>query len=155
MSWFDIIKYNRDHYVEANKKHSDKGTINRHKKILDLVSNSSIKNKNMGRTINSIKNNQPVIIGFPPIQEIINLSIEEVIDHLYSLMGQVDELFRNKDKRTFERFNNNFEFVMDELQDLTRMRDSNMVRQILTNLLKPIYKLIRDTNTRSRRRGRF
>ncbi len=177
MSWFDIIKYNRDHYVEANKKHSDEGTINSHKKILDLVSNSSIKNKNMGRTINSIKNKQPVILGFPPIQEIINLSVEEVIGHLENLLKEVNGVFNeykktnryyrdeSLSKRTFHRFENSIVSAIEELTHYYNARISfrrersaiqfdESMRQAVEYLLKPIYRLIRETNTSSRKGGR-
>ena len=58
MSWFDILKYNREHYVKAGQKHNDEETINRHTKILEEVARSPIKNKKMGRGIRRIVQNQ-------------------------------------------------------------------------------------------------
>ena len=55
MGWFDILKYNREHYVEASKKHNDPETIETHKKILELVEASPVKNKEMGRRIAQLK----------------------------------------------------------------------------------------------------
>tara|TARA_R110000737_G_scaffold334226_1_gene352354 strand:+ start:34 stop:264 length:231 start_codon:yes stop_codon:yes gene_type:complete len=55
MGWFDILKYNREHYVEASKKHNDPETIETHKEILELVEASPRKDKAMGRRIAQLK----------------------------------------------------------------------------------------------------
>lgn len=69
MSWFDIIKYNRKHYVAADKKHNDENVIEAHKEILGIVNRSKIKNKNMGRKIGAIRVGMPVITGEEFLQE--------------------------------------------------------------------------------------
>ena len=51
MSWENILKYNREHYVRAGRKHNNPDTIEAHKKILDKVKTSKIKDRKMGRQI--------------------------------------------------------------------------------------------------------
>lgn len=69
MSWFDIVKYNRKHYVAADKKHNDENVIEAHKEILGIVNRSKIKNKNMGRKIGAIRLGMPVITGEEFLEE--------------------------------------------------------------------------------------
>jgi hypothetical protein len=73
MTWFDIIKYNREHYVAAGKKHNDEKVIESHKQILDIVNRSDIKNKKMGRKIGAIKSGLPIITG----EEYLNKPFDE------------------------------------------------------------------------------
>ena len=58
MSWFDIVKYNREHYVRAGRKHNDPETISIHKKILEIVNDPNIPRKVLGILIKDILEQQ-------------------------------------------------------------------------------------------------
>ena len=95
MSWRDIIKYNREHYVKAGRKHNDPNVIEAHKEILDTVKNSRIKDRKMGRQIRRTLMGLPT----PPKKYDMKLLGEEG-----SLVGYLKEL-RRYEKRLIEEYN--------------------------------------------------
>jgi len=54
MSWFDIVKYNREHYVRAGRKHNDPETISLHQRILDIVNEPNIPRRELGARIKQV-----------------------------------------------------------------------------------------------------
>jgi len=54
MSWFDIVKYNREHYVRAGRKHSDPETISTHQRILEIVNDPNIPRRELKYRIKAI-----------------------------------------------------------------------------------------------------
>jgi len=54
MTWQDIIKYNREHYVRAGRKHNDPETISVHQRILDIVNDRNIRRGELGARIKAI-----------------------------------------------------------------------------------------------------
>tara|TARA_R110002020_G_scaffold127857_4_gene286685 strand:- start:4080 stop:4640 length:561 start_codon:yes stop_codon:yes gene_type:complete len=95
MSWQNILKYNREHYVKAGRKHNDPNVIEAHKEILNRVKNSRIKDRKMGRQI------RRTLIGLPtpPKEYDMKLLREEG-----SLVGYLKEVRRYR-KRLREEYN--------------------------------------------------
>lgn len=54
MSWQDILKYNRKHYVRAGRKHNDPKTISVHQRILEIVNDSNIPRRELQYRIKAI-----------------------------------------------------------------------------------------------------
>jgi hypothetical protein len=54
MSWQNILKYNREHYVRAGRKHNDRDTISVHQRILELVNDRDIPRRELGQRIKDI-----------------------------------------------------------------------------------------------------
>lgn len=54
MSWENILKYNREHYVRAGRKHNDPETISVHQRILEIVNDSNIPRRELGQRIKDI-----------------------------------------------------------------------------------------------------
>ena len=54
MSWENILKYNREHYVRAGRKHNDPKTISVHQRILDIVNDRDIPRRELGQRIKQI-----------------------------------------------------------------------------------------------------
>ena len=54
MSWQDILKYNREHYVRAGRKHNDPKTISVHQRILEIVNDPNIPRRELQYRIKAI-----------------------------------------------------------------------------------------------------
>jgi hypothetical protein len=54
MSWENILKYNREHYVRAGRKHNDPETISVHQRILEIVNDNNIPRRELGQRIKDI-----------------------------------------------------------------------------------------------------
>ena len=54
MNWQNILKYNREHYVRAGRKHSDPETISTHQRILEIVNDPNIPRRELGVRIKRI-----------------------------------------------------------------------------------------------------
>jgi hypothetical protein len=95
MSWRDIIKYNREHYVKAGRKHNDPNVIEAHKEILDRVKNSRIKDRKMGRQI------RRTLIGLPTPPKEYDMKL---LGEKGSLVGYLKEVKRYE-KKLREEYN--------------------------------------------------
>jgi len=54
MSWESILKYNREHYVRAGRKHNNPKIIRVHQRILDIVNDPTIPRRELGQRIKDI-----------------------------------------------------------------------------------------------------
>ena len=54
MSWQNILKYNREHYVRAGRKHNDRDTISVHQRILEIVNDPNIPRRELRYRIKEI-----------------------------------------------------------------------------------------------------
>jgi len=54
MSWQNILKYNREHYVRAGRKHNDPETISVHQRILEIVNDDFIPRRELRYRIKQI-----------------------------------------------------------------------------------------------------
>jgi len=54
MSWENILKYNREHYVRAGRKHNDRNTISLHRRILEIVNDPTIPRRELKYRIQAI-----------------------------------------------------------------------------------------------------
>tara|TARA_S200002703_G_scaffold97034_1_gene83810 strand:+ start:31 stop:207 length:177 start_codon:yes stop_codon:yes gene_type:complete len=54
MSWQYILKYNRNHYVRAGRKHNDPKTISVHQRILEIVNDPNIPRRELQYRIKAI-----------------------------------------------------------------------------------------------------
>jgi len=54
MSWQNILKYNREHYVRAGRKHNNPETISVHQRILEIVNDRDIPRRELGQRIKDI-----------------------------------------------------------------------------------------------------
>ena len=68
MSWENILKYNREHYVRAGRKHNDPETISVHQRILELVNNLNVPRRELGQRIKDILE-RPEFYGIKRILE--------------------------------------------------------------------------------------
>jgi len=85
MSWENILKYNREHYVRAGRKHNNPDTIEAHKKILDKVKTSKIKDRKMGRQI------RRTLQGLPNRPKKYDMKLVEDENFLYTYLKELEE----------------------------------------------------------------
>ena len=120
MSWFDIIKYNRKHYVAADKKHNDENVIEAHKKILGIVNRSKIKNKNMGRKIGAIRVGMPVITGEEFLEEPWNdanffREVEKFIQKIVNMINVGNPAIRDEERRILVRLRSRVQDLVEKI----------------------------------------
>jgi len=122
MSWFDIVKYNRKHYVAADKKHNDEDVIESHKKILGIVNRSKIKNKNMGRKIGAIRVGMPVITGEEFLEEPWNdanffREVEKFIQKIDNMINVGNPAIHDEERRILVRLKNRVQDLANEINE--------------------------------------